>query len=371
MTDQPLIRSLAALRCPITRQPLSLLSSEELDEANQTTGPHMRRHLRGEDLEAPITLAMGTPDREFVYRIEDGIAWLLPELATVRATNAIRIVLSSEKQSVQTFYEEFGWIKGESGLFNDTSTFTDVRPNARFYQQTCNTRIARRLTGGRFLLDVASGAIPHPEYLRFSDNFDVRVCVDFSIRALREARAQLGDKGIYLLGDITQLPLVDGAMDAVISLHTIYHLPKEEQALAIDEVARVTAPGGRALIVYTWDRSLAMSAAFGLRGFFGRLRRLGRAPNARQTRAPDKNGPPPLYFQPQGYDWFRREVAGRHSARLRVWSAASNSFQSRFLSEGRLGRGLANLLLLFEECFPWLAGRFGMYPMFIIEARRR
>jgi putative transposase len=47
--------------------------------------------------------------------------------------------------------------------------------------------ILDRLPGGDFVLDAASGAIPHSEQLAFSWFFKSRVCVDMSITALHEA----------------------------------------------------------------------------------------------------------------------------------------------------------------------------------------
>ena len=150
--------------------------------------------------------------------------------------------------------------------------FTETRSLGRDYQRYCNARIGRELAGGRYLLDVASGAIPHAEYLEFSQRYEVRVCVDFSIRALREAQAKLGDTGLYLLGDITRLPLATGAVDSVISLHTVYHVPQAEQTGAINELVRVTKPGGRIIVVYVWASSIVMTMSFGLRRLLGRIK---------------------------------------------------------------------------------------------------
>jgi SAM-dependent methyltransferase len=225
------------------------------------------------------------------------------------------------------------------------------------------------LPGGRLLLDVASGAIPHPEYLDFSRNYAVRICVDFSIRALREARLKLGGRGLYLLGDITRLPLASDSIDTVISLHTVYHVPQAQQTSAVDEIFRVTKPGGRAVVVYTWDSSAAMAAVFRLRGMLGWVRRRlqHRGAPAPDVGAPSADAMPSLYFQPQNYAWFARDLAARHRARLRVWGALSTTFQTRFLSDGARGRWLVAVVRWAENCFPWLAGRFGQYPMFVID----
>ena len=126
-----------------------------------------------------------------------------------------------------------------------------------------------------------------------------------------------------------------GAIDDVISLHTIYHLPPAEQAPAIDELVRVTRPGGKAVVVYVWNHSAAMAVVFGIRGFLGRLRRLGRAPQFPDTRRAAEEGARALYFQPQSHAWFvRKSLAGipRSSA-----SGAPSAEHSRSGSSPRGG----------------------------------
>lgn len=367
MSCDTLRKSLDAMRCPITRQRLTLLSKSETETIDREVEAWKRLHRGGAEVLGRLTAAIGTEDRRFVYRVEDDIVWMVPELAVVPAEESNADALTPEKRDVQAFYDDFGWVKDDAGVFNDTAAFTDIRTIARDYREACNARIMKRLSGGRFLLDVASGAIPHPEYLKFSAGYETRVCVDLSIRALREARRQLGDHGLYLLADISRLPLADSGMDDVISLHTIYHLPPTEQAPAIDELVRVTQPGGRAVVVYVWSHSVAMSVAFAIRSFLGRVRRLGRKPQFPSAGPNVKEEARALYFQPQDHDWFVREVARRYSVKLRVWSAVSTAFQKRFVPEGRSGRMVIGLVKLLESAFPGIAGRVGTYPMFVIQ----
>ncbi|HTZ22279.1 MAG TPA: class I SAM-dependent methyltransferase [Opitutaceae bacterium] len=369
MNGSALVDCLDVLRCPVSGEPLTLLSESALRDLNAQLQAETWRHRDGSPARYAVTAALGATHGQYVYRVEEDIAWLLPGLALVPQAGVTRTPLEAEKKLVQSFYDEFGWTRSESGLFKDTEAFTDGRRVAQDYRQYCNRRIARLLPGGRFLLDVASGAIPHPEYLDFSRDYAVRICVDFSIRALREARLKLGGRGLYLLGDITRLPLASDSIDTVISLHTIYHVPQTQQTSAVDEITRVTKPGGRVVVVYTWGSSVAMAAAFRLRGMLGWVRRclrFSRTP-APGVGAPSPDTPPSLYFQPQNYDWFARDIAARHKARLRVWGALSTSFQVRFLSEGTRGRWLLAAVKYGENCFPWLAGRFGQYPMFVID----
>jgi ubiquinone/menaquinone biosynthesis C-methylase UbiE len=345
-----------------------MLSPQELDEANRRIGAGTLLHRDGTLAPRPLAQALATAARTEIYRIEESIIWLLADLALVNADAVRESAITAERKVVQAFYDSYGWHKNEGGLFNDTVEFTDTRVVAREYQRLCNERIGRELSSGQFLLDVASGAIPMAEYLEFSRNYRVRICVDFSIRALQEARAKLGDSGLYVLGDITRLPLAPDGVDAVISLHTIYHVPRSEQTRAVDELVRVTRRGGRIVVVYVWASSGAMNSYFRLRGCLGNVRRLfssrGR-PLA--TAGAGEATRPPLYFSPQDYDWFAREIAPVYRARLKTWSAVSMVFQARFFNDSRAGRFTRALVKWLEDAFPRLAGRYGQYPMFVID----
>ncbi len=165
----------------------------------------------------------------------------------------------AEKKIVQDFYDQFGWTT-VGQRFTDTLIFEDLRPVSLEYREKTHQRARSCLNmSGRYLLDAASGALPHPEMSVYSEGFDYRICLDFSFRALEAAQQRLGERGIYVLGDMTNLPLLDDSVDSIISLHTIYHIPADEQKVAPRELYRVLKPGGRAVIVYSWgSRSLLM-----------------------------------------------------------------------------------------------------------------
>ena len=60
---------------------------------------------------------------------------------------------------------------------------------------------------------------------------------------LQRARHRLGDRGEYILANLLDLPFDDSAFDCAISLHTIYHIDKEDQEGAVRELLRVTKSG--------------------------------------------------------------------------------------------------------------------------------
>jgi SAM-dependent methyltransferase len=156
------------------------------------------------------------------------------------------------KKDVQEFYDNIGWDKSDDG-FSDASIYEDLRPVAAEYIQRCHQRVKQHLPdSGRYLLDVASGPVQYDDYVAYSAGYERRVCADISLRALVEARRRLGDKGLYVVADIANLPFADNTFDGVVSLHTIYHVPAAEQEKAFNEIHRVLAPERPAVVVYSW-----------------------------------------------------------------------------------------------------------------------
>src|SRR5208282_5668588 len=113
-------QSLGILRCPATGQALSMLSPEELDEANRRIGAGVMLHRDGTPAQRPLAQALGTIGRSEIYRIEESIIWLLADLGLVKADAVRNSAITAERKVVQSFYDSYGWEKNASGLFNDT-----------------------------------------------------------------------------------------------------------------------------------------------------------------------------------------------------------------------------------------------------------
>lgn len=75
----------------------------------------------------------------------------------------------------------------------------------------------------------------------------VRVAaVDISMKHLREARAAQGV--LAVAGDVSALPFRSASADLCVCMDTLEHLPENERAGAVLEIARVLASGGAAVI---------------------------------------------------------------------------------------------------------------------------
>lgn len=293
------------------------------------------------------------------FPIRDGIAELVPGSAIAFDMRPVETVepLADEKVAVRDFYDTVGWKRTETGHFADTARFVDVRPIASEYIEACRSRAGRYLPRrGNYLLDVACGANPHSA-LTEAEAFEKIVCIDLSISALRSAREVLGDRGVYILGDVSNLPLRKECIDAVLSAHTIYHVPRDEQAHAIDEIYRVLKPGGSAVIIYVWPRDWSRR----LREFRNGIRSI--APRV-SPRTASPGAEPRLYFHAHPRKWFKAQD-WPFGYEIVVWRSLGAATLRRFIHPRLAGRKILAVVYWLEDRLPHLAGRLGRYPMFV------
>jgi ubiquinone/menaquinone biosynthesis C-methylase UbiE/uncharacterized protein YbaR (Trm112 family) len=304
-------------------------------------------------------------DGRFGYRVVDGILELTPDsaISLVDSHGGASEVVTAAKQQVRDFYDEFGWEK-EDGVYHDTLVHEDLRRLSFEYAHKSHVRVRRCLSrsGGKFLLDVGSGPVQYPDYRDFQDPFEFRICVDISRRALLEAKSNIGDRGIYVLADATRLPFRDDAIDAVVSLHLLYHIPAEEQHLALAEITRVLRPGSLAVLVYLSPFRTPVGR------FLYRLThdaasehsRLSRVPGLRNV-IPDK---PDLYVHSHGRRWFRDTVRDV-DLDIRVYRTLSPTFMKLLIHERLLGQAITNGVVALEERFPHVMSRVARYLLLV------
>lgn len=367
--------ALRILRCPVTRSELRPALPEEIAAANERiTAASPGEAAPGGTGTQPLVDALVSADGRHLYPIQDAIVLLLPDLAVdLDGHHPGNKALGPVKASVRAFYDELGWTRGDDETFADAEIFEDLRPVSAEYVRRCHLRVNRYLNPrGTYLLDAGSGPIQFREYLSYSAGYERRICVDFSFVALRQARRALGDKGLYVLADVTDLPLGDATVDGAVSLHTIYHVPREEQESAFRELYRVLSPGGRAAVVYSWGDPWCMRilhAPLAVRRWGRRARRALRSGAQSDNRADHVTGRA-LYFEPHDYKWFASRNWG-FDYRVSVWRAVSVSVLKMFVHERLAGRRLLRALYRLEERYPHLCGRFGQYPLIAIEKPRQ
>jgi SAM-dependent methyltransferase len=267
-------------------------------------------------------------------------------------------------QQVRDFYDQIGWSQTGEGFYQN-ARYEDLRPVTSEYIHKCHLRLNRYLDGsGSLFLDAGSGPVQWPEYLTYSEGYRYRVCADLSIRALREARRRLGDKGLYVVMDIAHLPFKADAFDGLVSLHTIHHLPPEAQRTAYAELYRVLGPGRRGAAVNGWGDSLSIRLTNWIADRFGRGRGEHRRRTAGRQAAPRSSKRPfGTYVHKSNAEWLRAELAGVLPIEIYPWRSVGTRFTRTLIYRRAGGRYILRLIYWLEERFPRFLGEEGQYPI--------
>jgi ubiquinone/menaquinone biosynthesis C-methylase UbiE len=100
---------------------------------------------------------------------------------------------------------------------------------------------------GGTALDVGCGNGRHAELL--AEAADRVVGLDASEALLSAAHERVGESVSLLLGDAARLPLAADSVDLAVYVATLHHLATaDDRRGSLDELARVLAPDGRALV---------------------------------------------------------------------------------------------------------------------------
>jgi SAM-dependent methyltransferase len=276
------------------------------------------------------------------------------------------------KQQVREFYNRVGWQQVSEGTYQN-ATYEDLRPVAREYIHRCHLRVSRHLAPiGKLLLDAGCGPIQYPEYLEYSRGYTYRVCLDISSVALQEARQRIGEHGMFVVGDIANLPFKPDAFDGLVTLHTIHHLPAEEHQRAYLELQRVLSPGKTGVIVNGWDLPpLTVLQNFLIR-LVESLRRKPSTPlpfrgGAGGEAAGDKARG--TFVRKHTPTWLKKEVGTHMPVEIWCWRSLSVRFLRTFFHTRLGGQTWLRLLYWLEERFPHFFGKNGQYPLVVIHKR--
>ena len=261
---------------------------------------------------------------------------------------------NSAEKNVSTFYNEIGW-ESEGEATEDAIRYEDLRENVREYVSKCRLRILRHIPDrGKYILDMASGPIQYPEYLKFSENYEKRYCVDLSSKALNDAKKKIGDRGEFLCGSFFDLDLEDNFFDCAISLHTIYHMDKDKQEEAVRKLIRVTKPGQPIIIVYSNPDTFT-------KYLIAPLKRIKNAFSSNKQQ--DK-----LYFYSHSLSWwdrFKDEV----DITIVPWRSFYGPQQKVLIPNNKVGKKTLDILFDLEEKFPNFFVKHFQYPMLILKKK--
>ena len=258
------------------------------------------------------------------------------------------------EDNVRQFYSQIGWAQDEQGIAVDTNRWDDTRSCSLAYVSRCRMRTRHVLPeSGVRLLDAGSGPIQFDEYAQYSEGFKQRYCVDLSIEALRRAEERLGRHGEYINESILKLSFPDNYFDASISLHTIYHIDKDQQADAIRNLLRMTGPSASLVVVY--ENPMAPVNVL-IRAVKAIRRSLGRGVATE------------LYYYAHPMGWWG-QFTDEADVHVQLWRTLGAVEMRTMIPNNRFGATLLDWLFRAEERFPGLFLALGRYPMIVLKKR--
>jgi SAM-dependent methyltransferase len=267
------------------------------------------------------------------------------------------------KRQVREFYDRVGWKEVSDGVYQN-ARYEDLRPVTQEYIHRCHLRVSRHIAHeGRLFLDAGSGPIQYPEYLDYSANYQKRICADISITALKAARDRIQEKGAFVVSDVSHLPFHPEAFDAVVSLHTIHHVPANQHQRTYLELNRVLISGRSAVVVNGWDSSP-------LNEFFHRIKawiktRKGVGPvngNLPEELELGKG----TFVEKNDANTLKSVLRGKLNFKILVWRSANTNVLRFFVREEWSGKFWLKVLYRLEEMFPRFFGEKGLYPLIVI-----
>jgi ubiquinone/menaquinone biosynthesis C-methylase UbiE len=281
---------------------------------------------------------------------------------------------SEVTQQVRQFYDRIGWQVVSEGMYQN-ARYEDLRPVSHEYIHRCHLRVGRYLKPtGSFLLDAGSGPVQYPEYLTYSYGYKHRVCLDISLVALQEARKRLGEHGLFVVADVAALPFKDNLFDGTVSLHTLHHLPSDQQKQAYRELIRTLKTGSTGVVVNGWTESPLMRRSQWLVTLMERLgKRFGKQGGSKPALQPEMNRVSPssqatgTYIQKRDAAWLQQSLTGYVNFEIRSWRSVSVRFLRAMIHTRLGGKYWLRLLFKLEDRYPRYFGENGQYPLVILK----
>ena len=267
------------------------------------------------------------------------------------------------KQKVREFYDQVGWMQEEDGLYQN-ARYEDLRPVTAEYIHKTRMRVMNGLVPtGKLLLDAGSGPVQYEEYKVYSQGYQKRVCLDISIQALKEARTRIGDHGLFVVGDLANLPFRTEAFDGVVSMHAIHHLALTEHPRAYDEIHRVLSIGRTAAIVNGWYEPRLIRALEPLIAL--RLRLAGFPAKKKKDWLNEKDAKG-TFVQKMTPGWFKREIGSKMNIEIKPWRGLSTQFLRLFVRPFG-GKIFLKFIFWLEDVFPKFFAENGQYPLIVVK----
>lgn len=261
---------------------------------------------------------------------------------------------------ISKYYNTEGWVE-VNGNTEDAKRFEDLRKHSREYVTKCRLRLLRHIPNkGINFLDMASGPIQYKEYFNYSLGFEKRHCVDLSSDALNSAKSKIGEHGVFHHGSFFDLEFEKNFFDCAISVHTIYHIEKEMQSIAVEKLINVTKVGSPVIIIYSNPNSLVNK--FSSSSFIKALRFLK---NNFYSKAEKKTS---LYFYAHDLEWWN-QFEKLANVEIFPWRSFDSDYQKRIFPNNILAKYLLRILFLLEDKFPNFFAKNFQYPMIVLSKK--
>ncbi len=351
------------LRCPITKNGLKLIEKEEF-----------LNYDLPKDYEKFHNLSFGLVDntKQYFFPIFDDIIVLHEHYAVhIGESQEKRDNLSFDKKRVFDYYNEVNYkVKDSLKIYEDSPKWVDFREVSSKYIKNSFAKASRFYPKhGNYILDIASGPIGLPEYMSLSDGYNYRICVDISINALIQAKINIdnaGKKGIYICGDITNIPIQDNSIDTVLSQHTLYHIPKNDQKIAVNEMYRVAKQNSKIVIIYNWFyHSWFMNISLNLIQLYRILRYFAGKIYVRLAKSK-----PRLYFYPHSRRWFKKSFDFSADIEFHCWRSTNKYFLNIYVHKWLFGEKILDNLIKIEDKYSSFMSKFGEYSAIVFTKRK-
>jgi ubiquinone/menaquinone biosynthesis C-methylase UbiE len=273
-----------------------------------------------------------------------------------RLSNGPAGEIGSISDNVARFYDTYGWVDqggGESG--EDLHFRRFPQAYAGYAAQSAKRTLALFSNRGGFLLIVGCGDMPD-SHVQIVAGFEQVTCMDISTVALAIAERRLGPAASYRRESIVDTTLPDNQFDAAFCAHAIYHIDKDEQAKAVDQLMRVIKPGGRAVIVYANPHSPAAMP--------GEILRWAKRP-IRTWRSP-RGARSLLYYHAHSLRWWRR-FATKYRVTILPCEVIGSRPARALLRSDRLAAAFFKFAAWFEAKMPRVSVLLWHYPIIVID----
>jgi len=347
------------LQCPKTKNTLFLINKTDFSNYN----------IPSNILDfGEISNGLVDESKQYFYPIFNDIIILHKQYAMPINDNTKNSEeLSFDKKRVFDYYNEVNYqVKDSFKIYGDSQKWVDFRNVSEEYLKKTFTKASQHYPSkGEFLLDIASGPVGLEEYMHLCDGYEYRVCVDISVNALLEAKSNLEKakkNGIYICGDITNIPIKNNICDNVLCQHTLYHIPKNEQKTAVNELYRVAKPNSKIVIIYCWFyHSWFMNISLNIYQIYRILRHYAGKIYVRVF-----NSKPRLYFYPHSPKWFLKNFEFSNNIEFYCWRSTNVYFLKIFIHKWLGGKQFLNKISKIEDKHSKFMSKFGEFASIVI-----